>query len=171
LSLLDGGKAFGDSIGWESRVGYGSGHILLPADFLRLLVFRMSDWSRSVSEVITEDDPRYDMQRSRYSGVKGTPDRPVVAITNQPVGKVLEFYSCTQGADVYIKMARYVPRPVIKMVDDVEVIDLSPKIVRAVVYYAAALVAESVGENERGKVLRDVANELLGVGVEGTAIA
>ena len=34
--LLDSGKAFGDSIGWDGEAGYGSGHIHLPDDFRRM---------------------------------------------------------------------------------------------------------------------------------------
>ena len=53
--LLEGGKNFGDSISWDSAVGYGSGRILLPDDFMRLVSFQMSDWSRPCTVAITED--------------------------------------------------------------------------------------------------------------------
>lgn len=160
--LLDGGKVFGGTVGWDMRKGYGSGHILLPDDFLRLLVFQMSDWSMAVTQAITDTDPRYAMQKSRYAGIRGCPEKPVVAIVKQPVGNVLEFYSCTQGEDVYIKMSRYVPVPRIQTIDNVEVIEFPPMLKRAIVYEAGRLVALSTGDIEQAKKLEVVAAELIG---------
>lgn len=162
VSMLGGGKAFGETIGWDSAAGYGSGHIVLPDDFLRLIVFQMSDWSIAVSEPITEHDPRYSRQRSRYGGVRGCPQKPVVAIVQQPIGQVLEFYSCTAGEHVYVKMARYAPEPKISTFEDEAVIDLPEKIERAVVYYAAYLVALATGQTEQAKACQAVCQELLG---------
>lgn len=154
LYMLDGGKAFGDSIGWDMSVGRGSGRIVLPDDFLRLIIFQMADWSMPVSEAITEQDPLYARQRSRFPGIKGCPESPVVAIVNQPIGKVLEFYSCTMGEGVYIKMARYQPVPKIEVLDGgVRWVDVAPNCLRAVHYYAAYLVAESVQDEQAAKYL------------------
>ena len=80
LYLIDGGKQFNGSIDWDSAHGYGSGRILLPDDFMRLVSFMMSDWDYPVSAALTEDDPEYAMQRSRYPGIKGNPQRPIVAM-------------------------------------------------------------------------------------------
>lgn len=44
--LLDVGLPFSGTIRWESAVGYGRGVMTLPADFLRLVTFRMSDWRK-----------------------------------------------------------------------------------------------------------------------------
>lgn len=111
LHLLDGGKAFGESIHWYSREGVGGGYIALPTDFLRLVSFQMSDWSYPVNVAITEDHPLYPLQSSRYAGIKGNPQRPVVALSTQPIGLVLEFYSCEAGEGVYVKRATYLPIP------------------------------------------------------------
>lgn len=111
LHLLDGGKAFGESISWFSREGIGGGYIRLPSDFLRLVSFQMSDWSYPVNIAITEDHPLYPLQSSRYAGIKGNPQRPVVALSSQPIGLVLEFYSCSAGEGVYVKRATYLPIP------------------------------------------------------------
>ena len=87
--LLDGGEGFCDSenpsadnsVAWASgEVGIGYGIAKLPDDFLRLVSFKMSDWDYAVTTAITEDDPRYAMQHSRYGGIKGNPQRPVVAV-------------------------------------------------------------------------------------------
>lgn len=155
--LLDSGKAFGDSIGWDGEAGYGSGHIHLPDDFLRLVTFQMSDWSYPVSEAITEEDEEYAMQRSRYAGIKGSPQKPVVAVVQQPIGLVLEFYSCYSGENAYIKRARYIPIP--RVVDGT--IDLCEKLRPAIVYYTAYMVALSIKDGDLATAMLNQSKELM----------
>lgn len=155
--LLDEGEPFGESIGWDSEPGYGSGHVVLPMDFLRLVTFEMSDWSRAVTAVITEDDPLYAQQRSRYPGIRGCPQKPVCAIVNRPIGMVLEFYSCTAGEDVFIRRARYIPMPKVAGGK----IELCEKLKDAVVYYAAYMTALTVGEGDLGAAMLQMSNEVM----------
>lgn len=157
--LLDNGKAFGSSVIWESQPGYGAGKINLPNDFLRLVTFRMSDWYRAVTEPITEDSPIYAMQSSRYAGVRGNPERPVVAIVHDASKQVLEFYSCQAGPGVQVAKARYIPLPKIENGH----IELCPKLVRAVVYRAASMTAAAVGNNDLAALLLATSNELAGI--------
>lgn len=157
FELLDSGMAFGSTVGWESRVGYGSGWVQLPDDFLRLVCFRMSDWSRSVTEAVSEDDAVYQMQRSRYAGIRGNPQRPVVAITRQPIGLVLEFYSCEGGEGVFIRRARYIPIP--RVVDGR--IALCEKLRPAIVYYAAYMTALSLNERNVAENMLNQSKELM----------
>jgi len=155
--LVDNGKLLRGSVIWSSQPGYGSGHILLPADFLRLLSFRMSDWSRPVSDAISEDDPRYAMQSSRYGGIRGNAQKPVVAIVHGGSGQVLEFYSCEGGGDVYVKTARYASIPT---VDTTGKINLSSKLERAIVYRMASLAATALGSHDLAVLLHATSNEL-----------
>jgi len=155
--LLEGGEPFGDSVSWDSEPGYGPGRIALPDDFLRLVSFKMSDWDMAVTSAITEDDAAYPMQRSRYPGLRGNPQKPVVAIVTQPIGQVLEFFSCTAGPDVYVKRARYIPIP--KIVGGY--IPLSPKLRPAVVYYTAYLVAQATQQADLAATLLSTANDLM----------
>lgn len=154
--LLDSGKAFGESIGWDGQPGYGAGYIHLPDDFMRLVCFQMSDWDYALTMAITEDSPQYQMQRSRFAGVRGNPQKPVVAITSQPIGLVLEFFSCYSGENAFIKKARYIPIPRIKNGK----IDLCEKLKPAVVYYTAYLSALSMGEGDAAAALLATAREL-----------
>lgn len=154
--LLDGGVAFGDSIEWFSRAGIGGGYILLPEDFLRLVSFQMSDWSRAVTSAILEDDPFYELQSSRYPGVRGNPQKPVVALSQQPIGLVLEFYSCTGGADVYVKRATYIPTPTISSGQ----ITFCEKLKPAIVYYAAYLTALSINQADLAASLLNTSKDL-----------
>ena len=162
ITLLDGGKAFGESIHWFSREGIGGGCIVLPDDFLRLVAFQMSDWSYPVTVAITEDNPLYALQSSRYGGVRGNPQRPVVVLSAQPVGLALEFYSCTAGVGVSVKRATYIPIPKIET-DEAkkEYIELYDKVKPAIVYYAAYLVALSIGEADLAAVMLNTSKELM----------
>lgn len=157
LHLLDGGKAFGESIKWFSREGVGGGYIALPSDFLRLVSFQMSDWSYPVNVAITEDHPLYPLQSSRYAGIKGNPQRPVVALSSQPIGLVLEFYSCEAGEGVYVKRATYLPIP---KLNGGQII-FSEKLKSSVVYYAAYLTALSIGNGDLATVLLNTSKELM----------
>lgn len=153
--LLDSGRAFGESIWWEEQKGIGMGSIHLPDDFLRLVSFRMSDWAKSVTEVITEDDDEYAVQRSRY-GVRGNPQRPVVAIVQEPIGLVLEFYTCTAGEDAYVRYARYIPIPKIRNNE----IEICEKLKPAVIYYIGYLTALTLGDAQTASILQSVGNRL-----------
>lgn len=154
--LLDSGRAFGESIGWDGQPGYGAGYIHLPDDFMRLVCFQMSDWDYALTMAITEDSPQYQMQRSRFAGVRGNPQKPVVAITSQPIGLVLEFFSCYSGDNAFIKKARYIPMPRIRNGK----IELCEKLKPAVVYYTAYLSALSMGEGDAAAALLATAREL-----------
>ena len=156
VSLLDSGKPFADSIEWENTRGIGSGRIYLPDDFLRLITFQMSDWDYQVTVAIDEDDPKYPMQHSRYPGVRGCPQKPVVAIVQCPAGLVLEFYSCTSGDRAFVKKARYIPIPKIEG----EFIGLCEKLKPAIVYYAAYLVALSIGAEDLSKNMMAISSDL-----------
>lgn len=154
--LLEGGENLADSVDWDDEIGKGSGRIHLPDNFLRLVSFKMSDWSRSVSTAITDDHPLYALQSSRYPGIRGCPQDPIVAIVTQPIGQVLEFYSCTGGEHVYIQRARYIPIP--KIVDGF--VDICEKLRPATIYYTASLVAQTIGHADLAANLLNISNEL-----------
>lgn len=160
IHLLDSGTAFGESIGWDSSPGYGSGYIHLPDDFMRLVCFQMSDWDYAVNEAILESDPMYQLQKSRFAGVRGTPQKPVVAITSQPIGLVLEFYSCYSGESAFIKKARYLPMPRVR---DGK-IKLCVKLKPAIVYYIAYLTALSIGDGNLATSMLGTAKQLAELG-------
>ncbi len=155
--LLNGGTNFANSIEWESRVGIGAGAILLPSDFLRLVCFQMSDWTHPATDVITESDPRYTLQSSRYPGLRGNPQKPTVAIVMRSEGLTLEFYSCTMGKDVYIKHASYLPIPRVVA----GAIDLPEKLYRPIAYYVASLVAITLGNTDLSASLSTISKDLL----------
>lgn len=120
----------------------GKGSLKLPDDFLRLVAFKMSDWRRTVFEAITESDPKYAMQSSRWKGIYGCKERPVVAIVRRSEGKVLEFYSC-DSSEATVSQGKYLRTP---KIDNTASIDVSERCYKSAVYRAAALTLASVGD-------------------------
>ena len=155
--LLGPGIPFGDSIAWDTQEGIGSGYVLLPVDFLRLVAFQMTDWSQPVYDAITPADPRYAMQHSRFPGIRGCPEKPVVALINKPTGMALEFFSCNGGAGTAIMQANYMPQPSI-----VEgKISIPYQVKDAAVYYAAYLVALTEQQGELAEKMLAVSNSFI----------
>lgn len=147
--LLDGGDSLGTTVAWNGT----SGRMTLPEDFLRLVVFKMSDWSRGVTVPISETDPMYAQQSSRWAGVRGNPQKPVVAIVPSSNGLVLEFYSSKSGS---VEQATYIAMPKVES----GTIKLCEKLHDATVYYAAYLTAISTGETALAEALLGIVNEL-----------
>ena len=144
LFMLESGHDFAErdtcsSIFWGED---GKGFIILPDDFMRLISFRMSDWRRTVHEAISESDPQYALQSSRFKGICGNPEKPVVAIVRRSEGKVLEFYSC-KTEEASVAQATYLPIP---KIDRDGGIDVAEDCYRAAVYRAASLALASVGD-------------------------
>ena len=152
--LLEGGHNFGDAVYWRELE---SGWVLLPKDFLRLVVFEMDDWEQAVYQAISTDDPEYEKQHSRFKGIRGTAQRPVCAIGIRPEGKVLEFYSC-KSKDAQVSRAIYMPYP---KIDEDGGVDISERCYNAVIYTAAGLTLLTCGEAEKGNSVSELAQTFL----------
>ena len=156
--LLDGGVDFASMINWESGAkGKGMGYTFLPDDYMRLIIFQMSDWRRPVITPIEDTDPLYFLQKSKFAGIRGGIDKPVCATTTYPTGKVMEFYSCVGGESVTVKVAKYLPYPFIK--DDS--IDICANIYTPIIYYTAGLVCMTYKEKDQGELLFSIAKDFL----------
>lgn len=137
--MLESGHDFRDNL----YIGDdGKGFVVLPDDFMRLVAFRMSDWKRTVFDAISESDPQYALQSSKWKGICGNPEKPVCAIVRRSEGKVLEFYSCKDDSAT-VTQATYVPVPKIDMDGG---IDIAEDCYRAAIYRAASLALASVGD-------------------------
>lgn len=110
FSELEEGLPFEAEVVWHRMPAHRWGYVLLPDNYLRLICFRMSDWCRAAT-LITQDDPRYRWQQSRFPGICGNPQNPIVVEVTYPVGRVLEFYSCDLDACSHVTQARYIPIP------------------------------------------------------------
>lgn len=152
--LLEGGHNFGDAVYWRELE---SGWVLLPKDFLRLVVFEMDDWEQAVYQAISTDDPEYEKQRSRFKGIRGTAQRPVCVIAIRPEGRVLEFYSC-KSKNAQVSRAMYIPYP---KIDEDNGVDICERCYNAVVYTAAGLTLLACGEVEKGNAVSELAQTFL----------
>lgn len=152
--LLECGHNFGDAVYWGDLE---SGWVLLPEDFMRLVVFEMDDWEQAVYQAITTDDQEYEKQHSRFKGLRGTSQRPVCALGIRPEGRVLEFYSC-KSKDAQVSRAIYIPYP---KIDDDGGVDVSERCYHAVVYTAAGLTLITCGEEAKGSNLSEIAQTFL----------
>ena len=116
----------------------GTGYVALPADFMRLVIFKLTAWKRPVVLAIADTDPKYPMQKSRFLGIRGGVDKPVCAITTGVEGKILEFFSVAPGAITPTKeKAKYLPLPKI----ETGTILVCNKLYTSVLYECAALVS------------------------------
>lgn len=152
--LLDGGYNFGDGVYWKEHE---SGWVLLPEDFMRFVVFQMSDWERAVFYPISTDDPEYEKQSSRFKGIRGTAQRPVCAISIRPEGRVLEFYSC-KSEKATVSRAVYLPYP---QIDKYGAIEICQRCYKAVIYTIGALVLTTFGDVEKSSALNELAKSVL----------
>ncbi len=134
-----------------------SGWVMLPDDFMRLVAFRMSDWERTVRHAISVTSPEYEMQSSRFKGIRGNPQKPVCAVVIRPEGKSLEFYSCKSN-DACVTQALYLPYP---HLDSSGGIDLSPECYKAIIYTAASLTLFAYGSVEKAQAFSSLAESLI----------
>lgn len=153
VHLLDGGEAFGDAIFWRSQC---CGWILLPEDFMRLVIFKMSDWERPVYEPITAADPQYQLQFSRYKGLRGNAQKPVVAIVSRAEGRALELFSCN-SEQATVEQAVYIPLP---RIDCEGGIEIPGRCYRSVVYETASLALSTLG-NPLSTTMSELSKQLL----------
>lgn len=152
--LLEEGHNFGDAVYWGKLE---SGWVLLPDDFMRLIVFEMSDWERPVHTPISATDPAYALQRQPVKALRGTAQKPVCVLTMRPEGKALEFYSC-KSTSAYVSKGLYLPYP---SIDEDGGIDICARCKRAVVYAAASLTLTTYGDAEKANLLSEISNSAL----------
>lgn len=152
--LLEQGHNFGDAVFWGDLE---SGWVLLPQDFMRLIVFEMSDWERAVFTAISTTAPEYELQRQRIKALRGTAQKPICVISVRPEGKVLEFYSC-KSENAYVRRAQYLPYP---KIDKDEGVDICERCYTGVVYAAASLVLLTLGEDEKSSALSEISKTAL----------
>lgn len=152
--MLEHGHNFGDVVYWGDLE---SGWVLLPQDFMRLIVFEMSDWERAVFTAISTTVPEYELQRQRIKALRGTAQKPVCVISSRPEGRVLEFYSC-KSEDAYIRRAQYLPYP---KIDKWGGIDICERCYGAAIYAAASMVLITLGENDKASALAEIYKTVL----------
>lgn len=134
--------------------GKGIGQVTLPDDYLRLAMFRMSDWTHGVAQAISPVSPQYAQQFSEWKGVRGNPSRPMVAVSADAAtgGRVMEFFSSDD--DTATARLVYVARE-----DGGSAYHIEDGIYRAVVLKTAALTVAAYGNGELMQLLNALSEE------------
>lgn len=84
----------------------GSGYIILPDDFVKLLAFKMNGWKRAVSVAYPLDSEEAKRQANIYT--RGGENKPICLLSYSPEGeKILEYYSLGSEADHTISLFVY----------------------------------------------------------------
>lgn len=89
--------------------GAGTGRVLLPDDFMRLLSFRLEGWACAVRQDTAPASLGYRLQRQPVVALRATSARPLCAVVPHPCGLALEFYSTV--TEPVVAEALYVPWP------------------------------------------------------------
>lgn len=130
----------------------------MPADFLRFVYADAKDWALPVYNPIDQDSDEYKMQRSEFAGIRGSAEKPVVAIVPYKMvasGLRVEVYSTESDKLnlVYLKKAK-------EEEGKLEVAELSyPAILRMIAKHYMI----NIGEQERAKYYDAMAMELLDI--------
>jgi hypothetical protein len=134
--------------------------MVLPADFLRLIRFKVSGWDYAVHEVTL---PTRDIMMKLNSpyGVYGSVSRPIIVISPTRIdathsGLMLQAY-CVSSGEEGLDNCLYVAKP--KIVSNN--ISLGDRLERPTVYYAASLVASALGNGKAAEELLAVCKEML----------
>lgn len=130
------------------------GRVAIPSDFLRLINIRLSSWISACSTVVLEDSPEYRMQSNKW--VCGNPQKPVVALTHTPSGRVLELYKASTDKDT-LKAFTYVP-----IWNGSGNVELAEQVVDAFIYYVAGLTMVTFREDVSDRFFA-IARNLLGL--------
>lgn len=84
----------------------GSGYIILPDDFVKLLAFRMDGWKRTVSVAFPLDSEEAKRQANIYT--RGGENKPVCILSYSQEGKkTLEYYSVADGKEHTVSLFVY----------------------------------------------------------------
>ena len=138
------------------------GQIPLPDDYLKLVMFKMSDWAHAATTPIAADSALYHQQFSEWKGVRGNPSRPNIAIAaDTATGKnVIQFFSCdstTATAElVYIKRFSLEENTVATFYK------IESAAYRAIILKTAALVATIYSNIDLMNLLNAMAQEAIG---------
>ena len=168
LELLGDGEDMSvDGIKWEADNSANDGELRMckvkkPNDYLRLVGAKMPDWDYAVADTIAMNSDEYKQQKSRFAGLRGNPQRPVVAEVVGKDGNYLELYTSRSREVDFIK---YVARQSGKS-DGAGVKLPSSALYRVLVYQIAGLTCITLKDSEHAQTLFGIAEGLLAASVK-----
>lgn len=127
----------------------GSGYIVLPDNFIRLLEFKMAGWKRAVVSVAEPGSEIALKQSNRF--LRGGCCKPVCVFSHRPEGRVMEYYSVQKKHEVdrfiYVKF--------------IKAEELSWGLQDVLTWWCASRVFEIVGKLEEAKFAYERGGSLL----------
>lgn len=170
-SLLDEGILSAATPATKTVGGWKRFIYTLPDEFLRLVTANVTGWDYPVTETIDESSSLFAQQFSRYGGIHGNPQHPVACIvrSGNQIGdsfgkRQLVLFSVPSSAQNASPEYSYITRPTIHTNDnDVEVINLCPRLMRAVVCRTASLAAMTLAMGDAAAALLAMSNTLAGI--------
>ncbi len=117
---------------------------VLPVDFMRLVSFRLSDWTVPVVTAVGPDSRLYALMQLPGASALVDNMRPLAAVVRRPEGRVLLTYSASDFARATVTEAVYRPRP---DWDRDGAIDISRLLYNGACEACAALVAAAIRNN------------------------
>lgn len=85
VSLNASADLMGDAPSIASEITWRGMSLRSPARrLLRLVIFKMSDWTIPVLAAITDSSPTYLQLQCKWAGVRGNDERPIVAVVQSP---------------------------------------------------------------------------------------
>lgn len=127
----------------------GSGYIVLPERFLRLLEFKMTEWKRAVVNVAEPGSDIALKQSNRF--LRGGINKPICVFAHRPEGRVIEYYSVQRKHEV----ERFI------YVCFTKAEDLPMELQDVVTWWCASRILEIVGKLEESKFAYERGGSLL----------
>lgn len=118
----------------------GSGYVALPADFERIVEFKMKGWQR-VATIIQTSDPIYKNQFNKYT--RGGIAKPIAVLTKDGETKKLEYFSLPDNLNHAIEKATYVKTCLPNQLDD--------RLAEGLCWLAASMILTVTNEKEQGE--------------------
>lgn len=140
------------------------GEVEIPEDYLKLVMFKMSDWAHAATTPIAADTALYHQQFSEWKGVRGNPSRPNIAIAaDTTTGKdVIQFFSCdSTEATAELTYIKRCPGSTGSS-ENTGSYEIEAPIYRAMVLKVASLVAATYANGDLAQLLNQMAQEALG---------
>lgn len=96
--------------------------LTLPSDFLLLHSLRLRGWERSVREILPADSWLRHLQSCRWSGLRGTPRRPLAFATLDDEGhRGIHLFSVPKNSEAQLLSGWYMPRPAMTSAGDIDI--------------------------------------------------
>lgn len=125
----------------------GSGTVVIPEGFVRLVEFRMNGWERNVTSAITPHSPLYARQFNKVT--RGGCSKPVVVLHSG----YIEYFSLPVDTEHKISSARYI--------QECKAEELPPKLIDALCWLSAAMIMSVQNEAQASQLARQRCNEII----------